>query len=260
MHGIIGDTEGMARSARLAGNARPLIDQFDVILTFDYENLNTSIEDNAISLAQRLKKVGLAAGHDKQFDVVAHSMGGLVCRYMIEFVPGVGVDRLVTLGTPNGGSPWPTVQKWATAGVAFAVNSLTAVVWPVQVLGTLLGLVEEVDTALDQMEPGSAFLKNLAKGSDPRLPYHVIIGDRSLVDEARAAGLLARLAPSRIASELVDLAFLNKPNDLAVAVTSAQKLPGGRAPAADFHVVASDHVSFFSAQASLTKLAELLAD
>jgi hypothetical protein len=42
-----------------------------------------------------------------------------------------------------------------------------AVAWPVQVLGSVLGLAEKVDTALDQMEPGSPFLKNLALGRDP---------------------------------------------------------------------------------------------
>jgi pimeloyl-ACP methyl ester carboxylesterase len=244
----------------MAGAERALADAYDVILAFDYENLNTPIEENARSLAERLDDVGLGAGHGKRFDIVAHSMGGLVSRYLIEYVGGVDVDRLVTLGTPNGGSPWPTVQKWATAGVAFAVNSLTAVAWPVQVLGSVLGLVEKVDTALDQMEPGSPFLKNLALGSDPEVPYHVIIGDRSLVEGAPAKGLLSRLWPGRVVSDVIDLAFFNHPNDLAVAVTSARSVPEGRRPAVEFHVIASDHVSFFSTPVSLRLLAELLAD
>jgi len=260
VHGIIGDSEGMARSSRVSGKATPIGPAYSVILTFDYENLDTSIEENAASLAHGLKAIGLAAGHGKRFDIVAHSMGGLISRHMIEFVGGVEVSRLITLGTPNGGSPWPTVQKWATVGVAFAVNSLTAVVWPVQVLGTLLAAIEKVDTALDEMESTSVFLGQLARGPDPGVPYHVIVGDRSLVAGANAEGLLARLSPRRIASDLVDVAFFNQPNDLAVSVASAQSIPTGRKPAAQFYVLASDHVSFFVREASLAEMAEILLD
>jgi pimeloyl-ACP methyl ester carboxylesterase len=244
----------------VSGKATPIGPAYSVILTFDYENLDTSIEENAASLAHGLKAIGLAAGHGKRFDIVAHSMGGLISRHMIEFVGGVEVSRLITLGTPNGGSPWPTVQKWATVGVAFAVNSLTAVVWPVQVLGTLLAAIEKVDTALDEMESTSVFLGQLARGPDPGVPYHVIVGDRSLVAGANAEGLLARLSPRRIASDLVDVAFFNQPNDLAVSVASAQSIPTGRKPAAQFYVLASDHVSFFVREASLAEMAEILLD
>lgn len=260
VHGIISDTTGMVRSSRLSGAARPVGASYDVVLTFDYENLNTPIEENARSLVERLAAVGLSADHGKRMDVVAHSMGGLVSRYMIEFLDGPPVHRLVTLGTPNGGSPWPTVQKWATAAVGFAVNALTAVAWPVQLLGTVLGLVEKVDHALDQMEPRSAFLLRLGEGRDPSVPYDVIIGDRHLVDPVRGASLLSRLSPGNVASALVDLAFLNEPNDLAVSVASARQVQAGRDPAAEFHLVPSDHVSFFATDASLEKLAEVLLD
>ena len=130
--------------------------------------------------------------------------------------------------------------------------------WPVQVLGSVLGLVERVDQALDQMEPGSPFITTLAGGGDPHVPYDVIVGDRHLADTDRATSLLSRLSPSRLASDMVDLAFLNQPNDLAVSVTSAQQVAAGRQPAVEFHVLASDHLSFFSTDASLNKLAEVL--
>ena len=82
VHGIIGDTVGMARSAVLSGSAPALRGSYDVILTFDYENVNTPIEENADLLRQRLAGVGLDGYHDKQLDIVAHSMGGLVSRYL----------------------------------------------------------------------------------------------------------------------------------------------------------------------------------
>lgn len=262
VHGIIGDTEGMARSSRLSGAAAPIGPRYDVVLTFDYENLDTPIEENAASLRSMLADIGLNSGHGKRFDIVAHSMGGLVSRHMIELDGGADVDRLVILGTPNGGSPWPTVQHWATMAVALAANSLTAVAWPVTALAAVLGVAEKVDTALDQMQQGSPFLNKLASAPDPLMPYHVIVGDRSLLDVDQANGKLARLlqriSPHRIGDVFVDVVFFQQPNDLAVSVTSAQAIPAHRNPAPDVHVLASDHVSYFDAEASLTRLAELL--
>src|SRR4029077_5379802 len=52
VHGIIGDTQSMVPSVQLARlpTLQPLASLYDVILTFDYENLNTTIEDNGRSL------------------------------------------------------------------------------------------------------------------------------------------------------------------------------------------------------------------
>ena len=94
IHGIIGDTRGMAAGV-LAGNPK------DLVLTFDYENINTTIEENAQLLKNRLAAVGLAAGHGKTVRIVAHSMGGLISRWFIEQLGGNEVvQSLVALGTP----------------------------------------------------------------------------------------------------------------------------------------------------------------
>jgi hypothetical protein len=77
IHGIIGDTSGMVENAQVCG--------FDgLLLTFDYENLNTTIEETARELGHTLRRVGLCAKHGKRVRIVAHSMGGLVSRWMIE--------------------------------------------------------------------------------------------------------------------------------------------------------------------------------
>jgi hypothetical protein len=36
------------------------------------------------------------------------------------------IQHLMMLGTPNGGSPWPNVQKWATIAISIGLNSLSA--------------------------------------------------------------------------------------------------------------------------------------
>lgn len=256
VHGIIGDTRGMARSAWASGAAPPLAGRYDVVLTLDYENLHTTIEENARLFATRLRQVGLGPGHGKRLDVVAHSMGGLVSRHMIETVGGVEVSRLVTLGTPNGGSPWPTAQKWATYAVGLAVNSMTAVAWPLKVVGSALSVLERVDHALDQMEAGSDFLRELRQAPDPGVPYHVIVGNRALIESVDPRGLIRRLWP--VASRAIDLAFLEMPNDIAVAVSSGLDLPGGRDPMWTQETVASDHMSYFATEDSLDALAAAL--
>ena len=108
VHGIIGDTREMAASLRRAGVA----DRYDLVLTFDYENLQDPIADTARALKDRMAAVGLGPpDHGKSLDIVAHSMGGLVSRWFIEREGGNRVvRRLVMLGTPNGGSPWPRVR------------------------------------------------------------------------------------------------------------------------------------------------------
>ena len=79
IHGIIDDTRDMARSVQRAKSPEggaTLKSRYDLVLTFDYENLNTPIEDIARSLKQRLEAVGLGAGHGKTLHIAAHSMGG----------------------------------------------------------------------------------------------------------------------------------------------------------------------------------------
>ena len=78
VHSIIGDTQSIVPSVQLArlADARPLASLYDLVLTFDYENLNTKIEENGRLFKKRLEAVGLGAGHGKMLDIAAHSMGG----------------------------------------------------------------------------------------------------------------------------------------------------------------------------------------
>jgi len=190
IHGIIGDTESMVGSVQQAkvevnGQIRPLRELYDLVLTFDYENLHTTIEENARSLKQRLESVGLGANHGKKLHIVAHSMGGLVSRWFIEREGGNKmVNHLVMLGTPHAGSPWPAVQDMAFAFLGWGLNQMPEMVWPAKVVADLaaksLNFVEANDNALDQMQPDSPFFKAIAHNLDPQVPYTIIAGDRSL--------------------------------------------------------------------------------
>ncbi len=274
VHGIIGDTKGMAASAYRPkpGQHPPLEavgDRYDLVLTFDYENLNTSIQANARSLKDRLNEAGLGAGHGKTLHVVAHSMGGLVVRWFIEREGGNAVvQHLLMLGTPNAGSPWATIQDWATAAIGLGLNALTTVAWPAKVLGSLVSAVETIDVALDEMRPGSELLTALAASPDPGVPYTVLAGNTSIIPDALIPGgtpaksrverLFDSLRLRPALHKVAALAFFGTPNDVAVGVKSISSVPRDRVHAPVVREVACDHMSYFVTQEGLRALADTL--
>ena len=259
-HGIIGDTHGMATTA-----LRHLAPEGTLVLSFDYENINTTIEETARALKQRLAEVGLTTNHGRALTIIAHSMGGLVSRWFIEHEGGNEiVDHLVMCGTPNAGSPWPTVQAWATTALGVGLNSLSAVAWPVKVLGGLLSAVEAVDVTLDQMQANSEILKTLAKSQDPGIRYTILAGNTSLVaaalqppasgGQSAFARLLARLSSQNFLHSATALAFFGEPNDIAVSVKSIRTVSSERLPQPELQEVACDHLTYFSAEAGVSAL------
>jgi hypothetical protein len=262
VHGIIGDTREMAASLQRAGVA----DRYDLVLTFDYENLQKPIADTARTLKSRLDAVGLGPDHGRSLDIVAHSVGGLVSRWFIEREGGNRVvRRLVMVGTPNGGSPWPRVQDWATTALAVGLNELSRVIWPATVLAGLVQAVEAVDVTLDQMVPDSDFLRDLHASPDPKVPYLLISGDTSLIlapvgDEERRSKLqrlLSRLWSDRTKYDLADLFFGGSANDIAVSIASMKTLGAERMPR-EVRTVACDHMSYFRHLEGLKAFASIL--
>lgn len=263
IHGIIGDTQGMVRSARgLASPAIPgLSEQYECLLAFDYENIHTPIPETARALKERLAAVGLGAGHGKTLHIVAHSMGGLVARWLIEREGGQRlVGRLMMLGTPNAGSPWSTLQDWATTVLTLGLNGLAASFWPAGLLAGLVGAIEKSGVTLNQMNPNSELLKELAGADDPAVPYVILAGNTSLITPAEPAaasqtGRLGQLL-DRLKQAGLRTVFFNQPNDIAVTVTSIGTVPANRQPAPVLHTIACDHLTYFSSEVGLKQLAE----
>ncbi|HSO27113.1 MAG TPA: hypothetical protein VLS48_03520, partial [Anaerolineales bacterium] len=264
LHGFTGDTQGMVQSAFKAG-----LDKTHLILAFDYESINTPIEETAWQLRERLEQIGLGAGHGKTVRLGAHSLGGLVARWFIEREGGDKiVQHLVTLGTPHKGTPWPKIYDWATNLLILGLNSLTSVAWPVKLIVSLVKVIETVDHAVDQLGPDTAFIKSLALNPDPGIPVTAIAGNTSIIPAAseiqpgenssRLERLLATLKEMKLLEKAAGLAFFNQPNDIAVSVNSALGLPHGH-KLVTTDIIACDHMSFFDASASLDKLAEVLS-
>lgn len=257
VHGIIGDTEGIVLGCADAGILR----RYDLVLTFDYENINTPIEDSARLLRDRLAGVG-ATPSGPAIDILAHSMGGLVSRWMLEILADPPkVARLVTAGTPNDGSPWATIGNWATVILGLGLNQLATVFWPAKLIGWLIAAIEKIDHAFDQLAPESPFLKRLASADDPGIHYFVVLGDRSVAapSTGRRDQLLGKILHGAV-DVATAFAFMRESNDLAVSKTSGLALPTPRVPPAALQTgVACDHLTYFSTPEGQAALVAALA-
>lgn len=246
---------------------------YDLVLAFDYDSYGTSLEKTASDLKVRLKNVGLAAGHDKTLHIFAHAMGGLISRQFIEKEGGnTIVQHLIMLGTPNDGSPWPTVLDWTKTGLTLVLNKMTFGTMPVLTLLTeglkkvqpLLGDVKVCDQVSESMKKASDFLENLNRSDDPQVRYTIIAGNTSLIADAhfdkekKVGRILNKLGITANAHhDLIDLLFRQK-NDMAVSISSMGNLSGNRKPTPILKEVASDHLSYFSSEEGLKVIQEVL--
>lgn len=265
IHGIIGDTEEMTKAVRRARTPKGklLVEEFDLILTFDYENLNTKIQQTAADLKQRLSEVGLSENHGKELVIVAHSMGGLVSRYFIEKLGGnKAVSHLIMLGTPNGGSEWADVRDLAEVLLTTAVNGaafLKPWLIPLSFMGKLLAGAQ---ITLQQMNDKGelSILSELNDKTNSNVKYTILAGNTQLIGGFVNVedGILKRIVKrlkEKPAYATLDLLVFKEANDIAVRVKNIGTI-AGLTP--DVHEVASDHISYFAEPLSLEKLGSLL--
>jgi pimeloyl-ACP methyl ester carboxylesterase len=266
IHGIIGETRTMAPSAWEGALGQRIADRYDLILAFDYENLATGIKETAEALRNKLIEAGLAPGHGKTCHIFAHSMGGLVSRWLIEHLDGGNemIQHLFMFGTPNGGSPWPKVQDYVFSLLTIGLNSLAPITWPVSAATGLLAFIEKQDKMLDEMAVSSELLEDLARGRDPRLPYTIFAGNTSIIETARQSlggkpSVIERLLSKINLHNVANLAFFNAPNDVAVSVEKIYAVPGNRSPAPAKIEVTCDHMTYFESAGGLSALKLVLS-
>ena len=260
VHGIIGDTRGMAAAV----GASPIRAEYDAILAYDYENLQTEIKETARSLGERLAQIGISKDDGRQLDVVAHSMGGLVSRWFIEREGGADVvDRLINCGTPNQGSPWPRVEDLATAALGLGLNVLSGLAGPAavvtKVVGVLVAALERVDVTLDEMRPGSAFLTELAASELPKVRYCAVAGDHPFGpdgDPHQAHRILAKL---HLPAKAVAFVFDRVPNDVAVSVPSATTFGSTWTRQPEVISAACNHATYFASPPGIAAVEKALA-
>ncbi|MCS3802120.1 caspase family protein [Niastella sp. OAS944] len=264
IHGIIGDTEGMAKCIQtsLDGNGALLKNKYDLILTFDYENLNTEIEKTAALLKECMEKVGLKEGHGKQLVIAAHSMGGLVSRVFIEQLNGNKiVTRLIMLGTPNNGTPWADVRDLAETLLTFAING-SACLKPWMFVISLAGkLAKGTQITLKQMDASTGIYSTLNTGKDPGIPYVIVAGNTQhiIVLYNETAGKIRKLftkVKQRGLYTTLDAILFRKANDIAVTNESIIAIKGSESwkikPVSV--EVACDHMNYFTTLQAIQKL------
>ncbi len=261
VHGIIGDTETMPQSLLLGKDAlgNPLLNKYDAVLTLDYENLNTPIESNAQFFKERLEYLGLKAGHDKNLHIYAHSMGGLVSRYMIENLRGDEIaNHLIMLGTPNGGSPISALKDWIQMAISMAMSKLAMFAWATAPMVFLFNkTMKEIGVSLKQLNGNEPFLQNLAKTAQPKTPYTIIAGNTKmtplLTEGTPESGSLHRLL-GKIQSKVLDDFLFGSPNDIAVSLDSIKNVKWVKEE--EIIYAACDHMSYFSTEEGTKAMAE----
>jgi triacylglycerol lipase len=79
---------------------------FASVCTWNYSPLQRDVESAAAALGRHVERICQETGHDR-VQIVGHSLGGLVARYLVQRLDGDRqVESLITLGTPHGGSRW----------------------------------------------------------------------------------------------------------------------------------------------------------
>jgi len=261
VHGIIGDTETMPQSLVLAKDDKgnPLLEKYDAVLTLDYENLNTPIEANSQFFKERLEHIGLKAGHDKNVHIYAHSMGGLVSRYMIENLRGDEiVNHLIMLGTPNAGSPFSALKDWIQMAISMAMSKIALFGWATAPMVFLFNkTMREIGVSLKQLNGNEPFLQNLAKTAQPKTPYTIIAGNTKLTpllaEGTAENGALKRLL-GKIQSKVLDDFLFGSPNDIAVSLDSIKSVKWVKQE--EVIEVACDHMSYFTTEEGTKAIAE----
>jgi pimeloyl-ACP methyl ester carboxylesterase len=250
IHGFAGSTSELPKALRrnLTKTGKNLASSYDLTLTFNYESINTTIEQNAEFLEAKLAEVGLKAGHGKQFHIVAHSMGGLVSRWFIECLSGRNVvTQLIMLGTPNKGSSIPALHEKIKLIITMMVNGVPFLrPWatPISWLG------KAVDTALvtvKQQVPDSPFFKALNSSPDVGVPYRIVMGNTQLLMTPKkdVDGTFRKVIEHFRSRKIfaVSDSFFGEPNDVIVPNSSTGS--AGLQKNVKIEVIASTHFSYF---------------
>ena len=252
IHGIIGDTDDMVEA--IFENT-DLHQRFGTVLAFDYENLNTPIDEAAQALLKLLKECG---AEQKQLIIIAQSMGGLVARWMIERENGDAlVKQLIQSGTPNGGSKLADLRKKFTGWFALGMNGLVFIQPHMPFFACIgMGLEKLIFRSLDQLDPESSFLDKLnGNPQNKDIPYYLLAGDTKKIeanfdDTDPIVKKLQSCLWGRSKYILGDFLHSDDPNDLVVQQSSMMALPWKWEPTNVFYPKC-DHMQYYTSKESL---------
>jgi pimeloyl-ACP methyl ester carboxylesterase len=261
IHGIIGNTDSIVKGLQLAKevDGKSLNQKFDLVLTYDYENLSTPISETAVKLKEQLAAVGLHESDNKKLTLIVHSMGGLVSRWFIEREGGNKVvDHLVMFGTPNDGSPFGKVEsarQLSSIVTTLAINTFPAFAPFGGALLYLLNGSRKLTPSLEQMNPTSDFITKLNSSPDPGIPYTIVAGDIRDYDESTDP-LMAKLIAKVGQGVVFDLLFQHAGHDIAVSIDSIQSVTDNRTPPPQKQTIICHHLNYFVTDEGLKAMAD----
>ena len=263
VHGIIGNTKSLLKGLPHALNeeGKSLKDQFDLILAFDYENLNTPIEEIALDLKTQLQQAGIGEFDQKELSIMCVSMGGLVVRSMIEQSAGGNklVDHVIMVGTPNAGSHLGELvsgNSFKALVLSIALNTLPSIL---QAVGTFLYQVKReggVLYTLRQMAPGSDFLTQLNSMPDPGIPYSILGGD---ISQGKARGKGLGKLTDAILLKFGEWVNPDVPHDVAVPLANIfnEEVWKARASQVELYQTDCHHLAYFFHDPALEVLGKM---
>ncbi len=291
-HGFVGDTITMLKGdnkvddylLKVLSTEGAEFQPYDLVLAFDYDSYNTSLEDSAKRLLEKLNEIGLKKGHNKQLDFIAHSAGGVLSRWMIQKLPDAPeVHNLLMSGTPNGGTILPKLREQLEFTGSLILNGLDAATLAFPKLALILKsaqlLVQEVDkftgnkvistieeAAKDKvstsLSTNSDFLKDLYES--PLVDgtnYHLLSGSTGLVpQDENTSGILKkiihRLGLDKLTYNIADLLH-GKSNDIVVTNASMSHFPEN-GQTLNVESVACDHFTYYSTIEGIDGIKKLL--
>lgn len=263
IHGIIGATNdistGIAKVSLPDGS--PLQDAYDLVLSYDYENLNTSISDTGLAFKKALLEAGLHRDDGKEVTILAHSMGGLVSRWMIEQEQGNEfIDRLILAGTPNHGSNFGKIESarsFAVVVLDLAMNFIPSMVPFAATALKILKAPTQVLVTLGEMEPSSDFITKLNASKDPGVPYLIVGGNALVFEVDEESGKFARFM-EQATLKVGDLVNPGRPHDIAVELDSVFNRTtegwSARQPAPLMMEPACHHLNYFHSEEGMNAL------
>ncbi|MGH7369729.1 MAG: esterase/lipase family protein, partial [Candidatus Methylomirabilaceae bacterium] len=131
------------------------------------EDTYKSIEDSATLLSQQVKEIHRRYP-DRKIDIVAHSQGGVVAQYYVEFLydpdntTGIRLDHLVTIGSPHGGDELARLGPQLSDDLAGKVTLLG-----LNRFANAAGLPPPGSPAAMQLATNSSFMRELHGAWDP---------------------------------------------------------------------------------------------
>ncbi len=258
VHGIMGNTKDMVNFGKSVVEES---EKYDALLSFNYENLNTPIHTTANELDTFLKDAGV--GDNKKITILAHSMGGLVSRFLIEMLGGkTYVEKLIQAGTPNLGSRFAHVGskyifQWLPV-IFYTINVIRDPKKVTQIFALATGKYK-ANTTLNQMtyEHEDQWLKLLNKAVDPAIPYKVAQGSLQEYVNEDAYG---RKFINKIYKLGGKLFYPDEDSDLVVSESSIKGIPDDRNHLTEKVQTKCIHMNYFTLDDPKKKIRALLLD